>query len=93
MPATLAKRTFGLDPVNPMNIKPVTPLGRITRVEVVDAVGSSIPGHQLVDVYRETDSRTYPIMHSEPAQRARVGHFVALCRMRGITVVGEVAGS
>lgn len=88
MPASLAKRVFGQD--ISMNTKPVTPLGRITRVEIVDAVGSSIAGHQLVDVYRQNDSRTYPIMNSEPAQRARVGLFVALCRQRGIAVVGEV---
>ena len=90
MPASLSKRRFGLDIDNPMNTQPARPLGVITRVEIVNAVGSSIPGHQLVDVYRQTDSRTYPIMDSEPAHRARVGLFVAACRLRGIAVVGEV---
>lgn len=90
MPASLARRVYGLQLDNPMNIKPAQPMGAITRIEITDCAGSSIPGHQLVDVYRTNDSRTYPLMDSEPTHRARVACFVAACRLRGIPVTGEV---
>ena len=85
-PASLARR-IGLTDVQPPT---PTAFSTVTKIEVTDCPNSGIAGHQLVDVYRGRESRTYLVMDCEPTHRARVAHFVAQCRLRGIEVIGVV---
>lgn len=87
MPLRTQARIFGNPLTQPATQVDVTPLGKITKIEITQG-NPAISGHQIVDVYRGKESRTYPIMDSEPMQQARTRCLIARCAARGIEIVG-----